>query len=77
MEWMEEIAKISGGQVVAIDGKTMRGSADPEDNKAALHIVSAFVSHQSVCLGQVAIHEKSNEITAFPLLIFAQEKGLR
>lgn len=68
-EWVSQLSELTGGKVVAIDGKTMRGSCDPAENKAPLHMVSAFVSHQNLCLGQLATEEKSNEITAIPALL--------
>ncbi len=56
--------KISG--VVAIDGKTLRRSHDRAKGKQALHLVSAWASEARLVLGQVAVEEKSNEITAIP-----------
>ena len=69
IEWVSQLSKLTDGEIVAIDGKTMRGSADRSDNKVALHMISAFVSHQNVCLGQLATSEKSNEIKAIPKLL--------
>ncbi len=54
---------------VAIDGKTARGSHSSTERENPLHIVSAWASQQSVSLGQVAVDEKSNEITAIPKLL--------
>jgi predicted transposase YbfD/YdcC len=53
-------------QIVAIDGKTCRGSHDAGKGLGALHIVSAWASEEGICLGQVATEAKSNEITAIP-----------
>ena len=53
--------------LVSIDGKTLRGSRDGA--KAPLHLVSAWAGEQRRVLGQVATHEKSNEITAIPELL--------
>jgi len=69
IEWTQTLRELTKGEVVAIDGKTMRGSAAPHDNKAAIHMISAFATHQSLCLGQVATDQKSNEITAIPKLL--------
>ena len=69
IEWVATLSELTKGEIVAIDGKTMRGSANPDDNKLAIHVVSAFVCHQSICLGQVATDQKSNEITAIPKLL--------
>jgi predicted transposase YbfD/YdcC len=55
--------------VVAIDGKTARGSSDLQDSKKALHVVSAWSSANNLVLGQIAADEKSNEITAIPKLL--------
>jgi len=68
-EWTKSLHQVSDGKVVSIDGKTMRGSSDKANNKAALHIVSAFASEQELCLGQLATDQKSNEITAIPELL--------
>ena len=57
------------GQVVAIDGKTMRGSFDRRIGKSPLHVVSAWVAERSISLGQIVTEEKSNEITAIPALL--------
>ena len=59
--------KISG--VVAIDGKTVRRSHDRAKGKQALHLVSAWATEARLVLGQVAVDEKSNEITAIPELL--------
>jgi predicted transposase YbfD/YdcC len=55
-----------GAQVVAVDGKTLRGSHDRGAGKAALHLVSAWATASGLVLGQVATDAKSNEITAIP-----------
>jgi predicted transposase YbfD/YdcC len=57
------------GRLVAIDGKTCRGSHDRAKNLGALHIVSAWASEQGIALGQVATDAKSNEIAAIPQLL--------
>ena len=56
-------------RLVAIDGKTCRRSHDAAHGLGPLHIVSAWASESGVALGQVATEEKSNEITAIPLLL--------
>ena len=56
-------------EVVAIDGKTVRGSKDSFHNKPAIHIVSAWASQNSLVLGQRKVDGKSNEITAIPELL--------
>jgi predicted transposase YbfD/YdcC len=56
-------------RLISIDGKTCRGSHDAAKGLGALHIVSAWASEEGIALGQVATEEKSNEITAIPLLL--------
>jgi predicted transposase YbfD/YdcC len=56
-------------RLVAIDGKTCRGSRDQAKALGALHIVSAWATEQGIALGQVATDAKSNEITAIPQLL--------
>lgn len=56
-------------RLIAIDGKSCRGSHDAATGLGALHIVSAWASEEGIALGQVAAAEKSNEITAIPLLL--------
>ena len=53
--------------VVAIDGKTIRGSGNTQHS--AYHVVSAFVAENEITLGEIAVEEKSNEITAVPELL--------
>lgn len=69
LDWSHMISGIVKGGTVAIDGKTMRGTSDELTGKKALHIVSAWFSNNSLVLGQVKTHEKSNEITAIPQLL--------
>lgn len=55
--------------LVAIDGKTSRRSHDRKRGQKALHLVSAFATNSRLVLGQEAVEEKSNEITAIPALL--------
>ena len=57
------------GEVVAIDGKTLRRTFDHARGLGALHLVSAWATGNGLTLGQVAVDAKSNEITAIPQLI--------
>lgn len=59
----------TGRRLIAIDGKTCRGSHDAARNLGPLHIVSAWASEEGIALGQVATDQKSNEITAIPELL--------
>jgi predicted transposase YbfD/YdcC len=67
--WMQSLAQVSGGQLIALDGKTIRRSFDKATGKAAIHMVSAWCRTNHVALGQLATDEKSNEITAIPKLL--------
>jgi predicted transposase YbfD/YdcC len=73
VKWVQSITTLTDGQVVAIDGKKLRHSADPWDGSAAIHMVSAWASANRLILGQVKVDEKSNEITAIPALLRAIE----
>ncbi|OIQ77712.1 transposase DDE domain protein [mine drainage metagenome] len=55
--------------VIAVDGKTMRGSLDRAAGKSPLHMVHAWAADRRLLLGQIATDEKSNEITAVPKLL--------
>ena len=57
------------GQVIAVDGKTLRRSHDRNSGKEAIHMVSAWASENSLVLGQTKVEAKSNEITAIPELL--------
>lgn len=65
--WVAEVADAVGVKHVAIDGKTVRGSR--AGGRAALHLVSAWAADARLTLGQEAVDEKSNEITAIPRLL--------
>jgi hypothetical protein len=69
LAWMRAVVPSTGDQVVAIDGKTLRGAHDRGAGQRALHMVSAWASDSRLVLGQVAVAEKSNEITAIPALL--------
>jgi predicted transposase YbfD/YdcC len=67
--WIRDVQELTADRVVAIDGKTLRGSADGEAGRAAIHMVSAWATENKLSLGQVVVAEKSNEITAIPNLL--------
>jgi predicted transposase YbfD/YdcC len=67
--WVNSIAELTGGQVVAVDGKTLCGSGEKGVSKSAFHVVSAYAADHRLCLGQEAVDAKSNEITAIPALL--------
>lgn len=67
--WIELVVKGLGLEVVAIDGKNIKGSYDREKCVKSLTVVSAWSSSHRLVLGQVEVKQKSNEITAIPLLL--------
>ena len=67
--WMSLLYEHSAGQVIALDGKTLRRSFDRATGKGAIHMVSAWGSANGLVLGQVKVEAKSNEITAVPKLL--------
>jgi predicted transposase YbfD/YdcC len=69
IRWVESVFRITKGQVIAIDGKTSRGSHDKAIGKDAIHLVNAWASENGIALGQRKGDGKSNEITAIPELL--------
>jgi predicted transposase YbfD/YdcC len=65
--WLREVAGLVGAGHIAIDGKTLCGSAGAQQRP--LHLVSAWATQANLSLGQVAVDSKSNEITAIPQLL--------
>ncbi|MDR0352047.1 MAG: ISAs1 family transposase, partial [Opitutaceae bacterium] len=68
LEWVKEVAKLTKGEVVSIDGKTLRGTKNRK-GKILVHRVSAWANANNLVLGQVKVDDKSNEITAIPKLL--------
>lgn len=68
-KWMKNCCEMTHGDIIAIDGKTLKGSFKKKNKTDSIHMVSAFASANSVVLGQVKTNEKSNEITAIPKLL--------
>lgn len=69
MEWIQAIHELTQGQVIAVDGKQLRGSGDKANGRGAIHLVSAWATANQLVLGQVKVDENSNEITAIPRLL--------
>jgi predicted transposase YbfD/YdcC len=69
IEWVQGVAQVTQGEVVAIDGKTVRRSHDRTLGKQAIHMVNVWASANGLALGQTKVEEKSNEITAIPKLL--------
>ena len=65
--WVEAVCQKTKGEIVSIDGKTIRKSGGKDWNP--VHMVSAWANHQQIVQGQLATDEKSNEITAVPALL--------
>jgi len=73
MDWIEAVEELTQGQVIAVDGKTLRRSHDRSKGKKALQMVSAWASANGLVLGQRKVDGGSNEITAVPELLDALE----
>jgi predicted transposase YbfD/YdcC len=69
LEWVQAVSEITGGQVIAIDGKVLRGSCERVLGKAGIDMVSAWATANHLVLGQVKVDDKSNEISAIPKLL--------
>lgn len=69
VEWVASIRKKTQGEVIAIDGKTICASRSETENRKAIHVVSAWAAENGLVLGEIAVDEKSNEITAIPKLL--------
>ena len=68
-KWVESIQNLTKGQIIALDGKQLRGSKDYKNGKKAIYMVSAWAEANELVLGQRKVDEKSNEITAIPELL--------
>lgn len=69
LSWITALHEITNGQVIAIDGKTLRRSFDAASSKSAIHMISAWATANHISLGQKVVDKKSNEITAIPKLL--------
>jgi predicted transposase YbfD/YdcC len=69
LSWVHAVMTHTAGEVVALDGKTLRRSHDRGAGQGPLHLVSAWAAANGLVLGQVAVDTKSNEITALPALL--------
>jgi predicted transposase YbfD/YdcC len=68
-QWIKAFVSTLAAEVIAIDGKTAKGSYDRQEGVKALQLVSAWASEHRLVLGQCAVDSKSNEITAIPVLL--------
>ncbi len=69
ISWVSSITHLLPGEVISIDGKTLRRSHDKANGKQSIHMVSAWSTSNEIVLGQYKTEEKSNEITAIPMLL--------
>ena len=69
MDWVRSVSDLAQGEVVAMDGKTLRGCHDRANGRGALYMVSAWASEHRMVLGQTRTEAYSNEITAIPELL--------
>ncbi len=69
LNWTQSVFELSKGEIIPIDGKTLRHSYDTAEDKKAIHMVSAWSTKNKLVLGQVKVDKKSNEITAIPSLL--------
>jgi len=72
-EWVQAVNQVTGGQVIAIDGKELRHSFDTVLGQKAIHLVSAWANENRLILAQRKVDSKTNEITAIPELLDALE----
>lgn len=69
VRWMQHVTAVVSGEVVAVDGKQLRGSKDGLLGLNGLYVVNAWASETGLALGQLAVERDSNEITVIPALL--------
>ena len=67
LKWMQAVNTRAKGELIAIDGKVLRGSYNRDDRQSTIHMVSAFASANGMVLGQVKTDAKSNESVPWAL----------
>lgn len=67
--WTQSLSKKISGDIIPIDGKTVRGSHDNNREQSPIHMVNAWSNKNNIVLGQEKVSDKSNEITAIPKLL--------
>ena len=69
LKWTASLCQVSEGEIIALDGKKLRGSEDKAGKRSGIWMVSAWAGENRLVLGQKQVDEKSNEITAMPELL--------
>jgi len=69
ISWMEAVHEVTDGELINIDGKTLRGAKESGNSRSLIHMISVWSASQHLVLGQKKVSEKSNEITAIPPLL--------
>lgn len=69
INWADYLRLKSENEVVAMDGKTLRGSSQKQAGRAGLHLLNAWSVENGICLGHLNVDRKTNEITVIPKLI--------
>jgi len=72
-DWVDRFAGSLRDQGIAIDGKVLRGSFDKAAGQSALHTLTAYATKTRLCLRQMKVADKSNEIPAVPELLKLME----
>ena len=67
--WMQAVQTVTEGELLNIDGKTLRGAKEAGNARSLIHMVSVWSASQHLVLAQQKVSEKSNEITAIPALL--------
>lgn len=67
--WMQAVQTVTEGELLNIDGKTLRGAKEAGNSRSLIHMVSVWSASQHLVLAQQKVSEKSNEITAIPALL--------
>ena len=67
MHWIESVTELTKGQVIAIDGKTLRRSHDKSNDKKAIHMISDWASSNQVVLGQLKTEKNQMRSQQFPI----------
>lgn len=73
VSWTKAMSEATNGDIIAFDGKTLRRSFDTATGLSAIHVVNAWSCENHLCIGQMKVDGKSNEITAMPALMRLME----